>query len=144
MSTKLKKCTFLNNFRIITQERNMKTIQRIPSFSSSFSTLLFYSIVTFISGFENTLNSFSNSLLRSILVCKLPIFLQKILIWTAHHTFPESRHPEVTKDQYYVLFTHCRKIPIFLGSSLWTILEVEENFIQSLSAFLLLFWGQKE
>ena len=119
----------------------MKTTKMTPFFHLLF---LLYLLVTFISEFENTLNSFSNSLLWSILVCKLPIFLPKILIWTAHHTFPESRHPEVTKTQYYVLFTHWSKIRIFLGSSSWTILEVEENFIQSLSAFLLLFVWQKE
>ena len=51
---------------------------------------LLYLLVTFISEFENTLNSFSNSLLRSILVYKIPQFLQKLLIWTAHQTFPES------------------------------------------------------
>ena len=51
---------------------------------------LLYLLVTFISEFENTLNSFSNSLLRSILVCKIPQFLQKLLIWTAHQTSSES------------------------------------------------------
>ena len=33
--------------------------------------------------------------LWSILVCKIP------QIWTTHHTFLESRHPEVTKNRYY-------------------------------------------
>ena len=28
---------------------------------------------------------------------------KKLLIWTAHHTFLESRHPEFTKNSYYVL-----------------------------------------
>ena len=32
-------------------------------------------------------------------------FGQKLLIQTAHHNFLESRHPEVTKNQYYVLST---------------------------------------
>ena len=41
------------------------------------------------------------------------------------------------------MFTRWSKIPTFLASSSWTILEVEENFIQSLSAFFLLFWWQK-
>ena len=30
-------------------------------------------------------------------------FGQKLPIWTAHHTFLESRHPEVTKYSYYNL-----------------------------------------
>ena len=88
----------------------MKTTQMTPFFHLLF---LLYLLVTFISEFENTLNSFSNSLLWSILVCKIPQFLQKLLIWTAHQTFPESRHPEVTKNLYYVLFTRWSKIPIF-------------------------------
>ena len=87
VSTKLKKCTFFDNFRIITQEGNMKTTQMTPFFHLLF---LLYLLVTFISEFENTLNSFSNSLLRSILVCKIPQFLQKLLIWTAHQTSSES------------------------------------------------------
>ena len=41
------------------------------------------------------------------------IFLQKLLIWTAHHTFPGRRHPEVTKNLYYVLLTSWSKIPTF-------------------------------
>ena len=37
--------------------------------------------------------------LWSILVFKIPQFWEKA---TAHHTFIESRHPEVTKNLYYV------------------------------------------
>ena len=32
-------CSFFNNLRIITQERNMKTTQMTPFFSSTFSSL---------------------------------------------------------------------------------------------------------
>ena len=32
------------------------------------------------------------------------IFGQKLPIQTTNHTFLESRHPEVTKNPYYVLF----------------------------------------
>ena len=39
--------------------------------------------------------------LRSLLVCKIPLPIQ-----TAHHTFLESRHSEVTKNLYYVLSTY--------------------------------------
>ena len=73
-----------------------------------FVILLF---VISISAFENTQNSFS---------CRPPIFHQKLLIQTAHQTFLESRHPEVTKNLYYVLSTRRSQIPIFLGSSSWT------------------------
>ena len=31
-------------------------------------------------------------------------FGQKLQIWIAHHTFLESRHPEVTKNPYYILY----------------------------------------
>ena len=31
-------------------------------------------------------------------------FGRKLLIRPAHHIFPESRNPEVTKNPYYVLF----------------------------------------
>ena len=72
----------------------------IPFFSSTFSA----PFVTFISEFENTQNSFS---------CGSPpfgpfwsekyhttIFAQKLPIWTAHHIFLESRHPEATENLY--------------------------------------------
>ena len=52
----------------------MKTTQMTPFFHLLF---LLYLLVTFISEFENTLNSFSNSLLQSILVCKIPQFFTK-------------------------------------------------------------------
>ena len=39
----------------------------------------------------------------SILVCKIPQFWARLPIQTMHHTFLESRHPEVTKNPYYVL-----------------------------------------
>ena len=108
----------------------MKTTQMTPS---SHLLLLLYLVVIFISEFENA--SFSNSLLWSILVCKIPQFLQKLLIWTAHQTFPESRDTLRLPKIYIVLFTCWSKIPIFLGST-----EAEENFIQSFFPFLLFFW----
>ena len=45
---------------------------------------------------------------------------QKLPIRTAHHIFLESRHPEVTKNLYYVLSTCWSQILIFLGSRSWT------------------------
>ena len=52
----------------------MKTTQKAPFFHLLF---LLYLLVTFTSEFENTYNSFSNSLLWSIVVCKLPHFFAK-------------------------------------------------------------------
>ena len=61
--------------------------------------------VTFIFVIENSQNSFSCSLsfdpLRSV---KYLNFEPNLPIWTNHHTFLESKHPEVTKNRYYVLF----------------------------------------
>ena len=64
------------------------------------------------------------------------------------HTFLESRHPEVTKKGKLHYVTLCFVYPSkqnthFLVSSSWNILEVEENFIQSLSAFLFFFGDKK-
>ena len=39
VSTKLRKCTFSDNLRIISQEGNMETTQMTPLFSSNFSAL---------------------------------------------------------------------------------------------------------
>ena len=49
-----KKCTFLDNLRTITEERNMKTRQMTPFFSSTFSA----QFITFIFVFRNSQNSF--------------------------------------------------------------------------------------
>ena len=122
---KLKKCTFFDNLRIITQEGNMKTTQMTPFLHLLF---LLYLFVTFISEFENIYNSFSDSLLRSILVCKIPQFFSKSY-WFGQLIILLQKVSEVTKNLYYVLSARGSKIPIYLGSSSWTTLEVEENFI---------------
>ena len=96
----------------------MGTKQMTPFFPSSHSLFLI-----FISEFENAQNSFSCSppFGPFLLVCKIPRFLAKSSpIQTAHHTFVESRRPEVTKNLYYVLSTCWSQISIFLGSSSWT------------------------
>ena len=43
-----------------------------------------------------------------------------LLTMAAHCTFLEGRHSEVTESLYYVLTICQSKIPIFLGSSSWT------------------------
>ena len=40
---------------------------------------------------------------RSILVCKTPQFLANATNLDNHHTFIESKHPEVAKNPCYVL-----------------------------------------
>ena len=105
---------------------------------------LLYLLVTFISEFENTLNSFSNSLLQSILVCKIPQFFSKSY-WFGQLIILFQKVDTLRLLKIYIMFClPAEQIPIFLGSSSWTILEVEENFIPNLFAFLLLFWWQKK
>ena len=81
----LKIYTFFDNLRI-NSGRYMETTQMIPFFHLVF---LPYLSVTFIS-----LN------LKILKKCR-----QKSLIWTAHHSFLESRHPDFPKNLYYVLST---------------------------------------
>ena len=112
-----------------------------------FFHLLFmlYLLVTFISEFKNTLNSFSNSLFRSILVCKIPQFLQKLLIWQIIKLFQKVETPwAYQKSILCFVYLLEQNTKMFLVSSSWTIWEVEENFIQSFSPFLLPFWWQKK
>ena len=120
----------------------MKSTQMTPYFSSNFSALPACNIHFWISKYLNFNFKFITSVHSGLY--NISIFRQKLLMRTTHHTFIESRHPEVTTNLYYFLLTWGSKIPIFLCSSSWTILEVEENFILSLCAFLLLFWWQKK
>ena len=84
-----KKCSFLDNLRTITLEGNMETRQMTPFFSS------------FIFVFENSQNPFScDPPFGPFWSIKYLNFGQKLPIWTAHCTFLESRHNEVTKNLY--------------------------------------------
>ena len=72
------------------------------------------------------------------------MFRKKLLIWTVHHTFLESRPPEVTKNLYHVLSTRHNQTPIILApvhGRYWG--GVKENIMQSLSAFYCLFGDKK-
>ena len=74
---------------------------------TSFFHLLFrlQLFVTFIFVFENNQNLFScGPPFVSFWSVKYLKFGQQLLIWTVHHTFLKSRHPEVTKNPCYVLF----------------------------------------
>ena len=60
----------------------------------------------FIFVFENSQNSFScGTTFGPFWSVKNLNFGQKLPSWIAHHTFLQSRHPEVTKNLYYVLFS---------------------------------------
>ena len=119
----------------------MKSTQMTPYFSSHFSFLPACNIHFWISKYLKFNFKFITSVHSGLY--NISIFRQKLLMRTTHHTFIESRHPEVTTNLLFFAYlgeqnTH------FLCSSSWTILEVEENFILSLCAFLWLFWWQKK
>ena len=79
----------------------MKTRKVTPFCSSTFSALTVCDI-HFL--FENSLNLFSCGLrFGSFWSVKYLNFEQRLPIRTAHNTFLESRHTEVTKNQYYAL-----------------------------------------
>ena len=58
------------------------------------------------------------------------IFGQKLPIQTAHHTFLESGHPEVTKNLYCVLSTRWSQIPIFLGLKWTKVIKTHYSWIK--------------
>ena len=95
--TKLPKCTFLHNLRAKTQEGNMETRQITSFFSNCFSTLT-VSNIYFLS--ENKQNSSSSG---PSFNPKYPTFGWKLTSRIAHQIFLELRHPDVTKNSYYVL-----------------------------------------
>ena len=65
--------------------------------------LLFLLFVTFIFVFETSQNSFScGPPFGPFWPVKYLNFGQKLPIQTTHHTYLESRHPEVIKNPYYV------------------------------------------
>ena len=62
-------------------------------------------IVTFILVFENSQNSFScGPSFGPFWSVEYLNLEQNLPIWTVHHFFLESKHPEITKNPYYVLF----------------------------------------
>ena len=91
---------------------------------------LLYLLVTFISEFENTYNSFSNLLLRSTLVCKIPQFFAKSY-WFG---------------QLIILFQkvdtlRLLKIYRFSSKSIWSWLNfVQENWLRRHTSCLLWKW----
>ena len=103
---------FFQQFKDHNSGKEHKNYTNDPIFSSIFSALPVFNIYFWIWKY---LKLIFKLLLWSILVCQIPqFFCQKLLLRTAHHTFLESRHHELTKNLYYVLCTCQSQIPIFL------------------------------
>ena len=80
--------------------RKLKNQTNDLIFSSTFSTLF----VIFIFVFENSQNSFSCCPpFDPFWFVKFCNSQQKLPIWKVHHTFIESKHPEVAKNPCYLL-----------------------------------------
>ena len=117
VSTKSQKMHFFRKFRTITQEKNLKTRQMTPFFSSTFSAPTVCNIPFWIWKYPKFI--FMWSPLWSILVCKILQFLAKSSQFgKLKHTFLKSRHPDVTKNLHYVLISRRSQIPIFFGIQL--------------------------
>ena len=101
VSTELQKKHLSGNLRAINPEGNRKTRQMTPFFHQFFWLQLF---ITFIFVFANSHSLFSwGPPFVPFWSVKCLNFGQKLPTRTAHHTFLESRYPEVTKNPYYVL-----------------------------------------
>ena len=96
---KMQKMHFFHNLRTINQERNMETRQMTPFFIYFFRSQC---LQRFFLVFQNSKNLFScGPPFDPFLSVKYLNFGQTLPIGTAHHTFLESRHPEVTKNSCY-------------------------------------------
>ena len=96
--SKLQKMHFFGKFKDHKSERKHWNWTNDHIFSSTFSTLTVCNIRFYITKWSKFI--FMWSPLWSV---KYLNFGQNLPIQTAHHTFRESRHPEVTKNRYYVL-----------------------------------------
>ena len=97
VSTKLQKIHFFEQFMDHNSGRKHGNLKNDPIFLSTFSALF----VTFIFVFETSQNSFSFGLPFDLFWSVKYLNLgQKLPIRATHHTFLESRHPEVTKNPY--------------------------------------------
>ena len=117
--TKLQKMHLFRQFKDHNSGSKHENLTNDPIFLSAFFDL---TVCNFFSEFESTQNSFS---------CGPPFgsswSVKYLNFWpratdsdSSSHFFLETRHPEVTKNLYYVLSTQRSQIPIFLGSSSWT------------------------
>ena len=88
-----------------------------PIFSFTFSAPVVYNIYFCISKYSKFIfMSFPFGLFWSV---KYLNFRQKLPMWTAHHTFLESRHPEVTKNLNYVLLSEGSQKKVSAHGAFW-------------------------
>ena len=101
----------------------MEDSQLTPFFSSTFSALF----ITFLYLKIAKIHFLVIPPLVHVDLKKYLNFGQKLLIRTAHHTLLESRHPQVTKNPYYILapVVGQKKVSVF-G------LEVESTILKGL------------
>ena len=137
-----KKCNFFDNLRIMhTLEVNMEATQITTFFNLLF---LLYLFVIFISKSENVQDLFSNSFLWLSLVFKIPqSFAKSYLFGQLITRFQKVETLRLLK--IYIMFCPPAGVKYpFLGSSSWNVLGIEENFMQSLPAFFMLFLVTKK
>ena len=99
VSTKLQKMHFLDKLRTITQEESKETRQMTPFFIYFFCS--YCNIYCYIWKWSRFI--FLGPCFDLFWSVKYLNFEQKLSIRTAHLIFLENRHPEVTKNPYYVL-----------------------------------------
>ena len=101
VSTKLQKILFFRQFK----DHYSGGQHRNQTNDTILFAYLLCSIVTFIFAIDSSQNSFSyGPAFCPFWSVKYLNFGQKLLIWTSHHTFLESRHPEATQNPYLVYF----------------------------------------
>ena len=118
----------LDNLSTITQEGCMETRQMIPFFLSIFSNL--FAII--ISEFENAQNSFScGPAVGPFWSVKYLNVRPKVTDSDSSSHFTKSRHPEVTNDLHYVLYSSQSQISIFFRVQLmnYTFHSQDQKFL---------------
>ena len=99
----------------------METRQMTPFFPSTFFALIVCNIHFYIWNNQNPF--WCGPRFGPFWSVKCLNFGQNLLIRTTHHTFFESRHPEVTKNPCYVLSPECSQIKVCS----WTICKHSPN-----------------
>ena len=93
--------SFLDNLKTITQEGNMETRQITPFSSSTFYAVTVWNIHFYT--WKQSKFIFIWAPLGPSWSAKYLNIRQKLPIQSIHHTFLESRHPEVSKNPCHVL-----------------------------------------
>ena len=131
---------FFDNLGVITQEGYMETTQMIRFFFH-----LLFSMET------KQMTSFFSSTCSVLHVCNIYFseyentqhFLVKATDSDAHHIFLENRHPEVTKNLYYVLSTCQSQITIFFRLQLMDYIGGSRKFHAEPVCFFYYSFGDK-